>query len=280
MRNFWKLFGVQLLLLLATVISVTVLSPEQIMAKDLELTKVVLSKTVVTPGETIELTYWLRSQGQLHSAFNMGIFIAKGGNGKWVRRWGLPIKLLDNLKSGKIISQKWSIMVPEWGDGIYRLSIHADVENRLFEPDRKNNTIEKKLTAGKVAIIGNIVPMAPVKPLIVGRKTRTIKPDGSVEIRFADGSGKILRPNGKIALIQKDGSIITTKSLQVPSSDLPPLPGQADDWVEDVQEKLLHIIEDQLDDSEIDQYMNSESEKNNYDLVLWRISFIDFILSE
>lgn len=280
---FWKL----LLLPIVAVIFLIPPSPAQAQRTDIQMLKAVLSKTAIKPGETFGLSYRLQSEGPLNAGFNMGIFIAKGGSGKWVKRWGLHSTQLDRLRKGGVVSQKWSIEVPNWGNGEYRISICADVENRLGDVNRKNNTIEKKITVGNVAVLRPMIPikpgftMIPIKPIIKERaKKRTFKQDGSVEIRFADGSGKILHPDGSISSIQKDGSIITPYALQVSSGDLPPLPGQMDDWAKAVQGNLLQIIEEQLDDNEMGLYINSEAGKHYYDLVLWRIKFIAFILSE
>ncbi|MCD6224056.1 MAG: hypothetical protein J7K32_00790 [Deltaproteobacteria bacterium] len=274
-RLFWKL----LLLVIVTAIFQIPPSPLKAQETDIQMLKVVLSKSAVKPGETVDLTYWLRSEGPLNAGFNMGIFIARGGNGEWVKKWGLPDTQLDRLRNGGVVSQKWSILIPNWGDGEYRFSICADVENRLGDVNRENNTIEKKIMAGNVAVMPPVISI--IKPTLKeGVKKRTFKQDGSVEIRFADGCGKILHPNGRISYIQKDGSITTTYALQVSSGDLPPLPDQVNGWAQYVQDNLLQIIKGQLDNNEMSLYMNSETEKNCYDLVLWRINFIDFILSE
>jgi hypothetical protein len=256
-------------------LAATPLSAQQV---DLHLLTLHLTQSTVKPGETIELDYSLKAQGSITSAFNMGIFIAKGGNGIWSNRWGLPNPLLEQLQRGQAISQKWSITIPDWGEGEYRISISADPENALLEKNRDNNTMEKMVVVGNVAPPGQLSVLKPLR--VTGAKRRTIRSDGSFEIHFSDGSSKVLNRNGKITLNNANGTSMTPYSLQVPAADLPPLPDQADAWVEDVQRNLLTIIEEQLDDTEIVQYMESETGRNNYDLVLWRIKFIDFILSE
>jgi len=272
---FWKL-------LLLLVVAIFLIPPSSVQAQmtDIQLLNVSLSKQAIKPGETLDLNYSLRSEGPLNTGFNMGIFIAKGGNGKWVKKWGLPSMQLDKLRNGDVVSQKWNIVVPNWGEGEYRISIWADIENRLGEVNRKNNTIEKKIMAGKVVVMQPMMPI-PIKPTLkVIAKKRVFKQDGSVEIRFSDGRRKILHPNGNISSIQKDGSTMTTYSTQMPFGDLPPLPGQRQEWEKAVQDKLLRIIREQLDDDEMTQYMFFENEKPYYDLVLQRIDFIAFILSE
>lgn len=264
---------------------------------DIEVTNVFFNAKRAKPKAPVIVTYRLKAKGQMTSAFNLGIFIAKGGRGKWIKKWGLPSPLMDDLNRGKEIQQSWNIELPDWGDGRYRISVHADVDNFLNETNKKNNSLEKKLVVGKYTTEGSTKPLQTIKPLLnlttpssddkrVFRKieqkgvARAVLPDGGIELRFQNGSGKLLRPDGKIFILPKDGQPYTEKSLQVPSVDLPPLPSEADAWVEQVQGGLLQIIEEQLTKSEMDNYIVSESGKTNYDIVLWRIRFIDFIFEE
>lgn len=96
-------------------------------------------------GATVRLHYSLKAEGQLSGAFNMGVFISKGANGTWLRKWGLPSSLFDQLRSGQTISQAWTFQIPNWGEGIYNISIHADIDNFLTERNENDNTKTKSL---------------------------------------------------------------------------------------------------------------------------------------
>lgn len=102
--------------------------------------------TTQISGNTIKLKYQLKAEGQLNGAFNMGVFIKKGPNGRWLRKWGLPSSLLDQLESGQTISQLWSFQIPDWGEGTYFISIHADVDNYISESSKDDNRREKRIS--------------------------------------------------------------------------------------------------------------------------------------
>jgi hypothetical protein len=211
----------------------------------------------------------------------MGIFIAKGSNDKWLKKWGLPGNLLDQLQSGQTISQSWHVTIPEWGDGIYRLSVHADVDNYLQERNRGNNLIEKQLRTAQVATFANNHQIRAIKPIMLaGVKSRLVSPNGSIKLKFADGSSRVLSPDGKVTPHTPSGAAMTPYSLQIPVGDMPPIPNEAGDWINAVQDRLFEIIKSQLKSDELPRYMPLESGKTNYELVLWRINFIDFLLSE
>lgn len=96
-------------------------------------------------GGTLRLQYWLRAEGRLNRAFNMGILIRYGSRREWVRRWGLPSPLIDRLKNGETITQDIAVQIPNWGEGRYSISIHADVDNYVNERNEDDNAKEKRL---------------------------------------------------------------------------------------------------------------------------------------
>ncbi len=254
-------------------------SPAQ--ASDLELLRVDVNASAIQPGKDLEITYSLRSSGSINSAFNMGIFIAKGGNGKWVRRWGLPTTLLDQLKEGKTISQKYHVTVPEWGKGTYRISVQADVDNHLHETNRGNNLIEKKLSTFHIATLTQKPQLSLIRPIkLLGGKTRLVKPDGTITLHFANGSSRVLSPDGMVTPVNPEGAKMTPYSLQVSLDDLPPTPGNEPGWMTNVEERLIEIIQNHLQPDEFEHYLPLESGIKDYDLVLWRINFIEFLLSD
>lgn len=250
------------------------------LAKDLVLTKLAVNKKTIPAGGTIVISYELGARGQIHSGFNMGIFVNKDNKGKLVKKWGLPTRLLKQLRTGKVISQKWSIQVPNWGNGIYRINLLADVDNYLKESNRKNNSIEKRLRVGKVISVRPPRAAAPPPPTRIAR-TRTINPDGKTRIRFVDGSERTLSRSGKITSLKPDGTEIPmVPKINIQSGTMPPVPSETGQWINQVQDELLGIIKGQLEESEIDKYMQLESGRDKYELVLWRINFINFILAD
>jgi hypothetical protein len=113
---------------------------------NVKITNLKLDKSKIVTGDTLKLTYGLKVEGELHGCFNMGIRVRKGGKKKWVRTWGLPSKLCDDLNAGRVISQIWSVEMPDWGSGKYTISIHADMDNHVRSDNyRKDNFVEKNI---------------------------------------------------------------------------------------------------------------------------------------
>lgn len=112
---------------------------------NLKVLKVTADKTAVKPGTAINLTYWLISEGQLNYAINMGIYITKEQESTLYFKWGLHSSLLDKLKQAKTISETRLVTLPNWGDGTYIISLQADIDNFVSEPDEKDNNMEVQI---------------------------------------------------------------------------------------------------------------------------------------
>lgn len=256
-------------------------------ASDLRFSRVDLSKNQLTGSETIQVTYNLDADGTPHSAFNMGIFVAKGDNGKWLKKWGLPLNLFSQLKRGKTIAQTWSVQIPDWGQGQYTLSVHSDVDNFLRESNRQNNIIEKTLRMTQASssppinfgTIGSANRTAVSEPIyLTNGKMLKFNNTGLLKISYIDGSKLILNPSGQITPFGPDGKPLTPYSLQIPAGYMPLVPEEAGEWISQVQNDLFAIIEDQLGNEDIDKYLKLEEGKDSYNLILWRIAFIDLLL--
>jgi hypothetical protein len=139
---------------------------------DLTIASLGVDKVMFQPGESIKLDYQLTSTGSAHlNAFNMEVS-AEGPLPKDTKhdlqRWGMPTGLLDDLRSGKTISQTWVIEIPtslEAGD--YRLMIRADVDSYVEETNEHNNSAYHIIT---------VVPPPP-PPTVHRAMTMTMEPD-------------------------------------------------------------------------------------------------------
>ncbi|MFX0194567.1 MAG: hypothetical protein ACFFCW_00470 [Candidatus Hodarchaeota archaeon] len=268
------------LIVLLVVYSVVLLIPstEDLAARDgfnIKITGMKLNREIFLPEDNLQLTYWLDNQGKLDTPFKMGIFIQGGPYGTWVKSWVLPLSLLKELEEGRPISQTLTVAIPPWGCGIYSVRIYADPENWLLEYDRVDNMIEKKIRVispqQQISAASNIL-------------SRTIHPNGAVEIRFLDGSIKY-RCQGKWA------KRVTNGSFQIPAvgarsvAHLPPPTDQTTlDWLRYHSNELIEIIRDLVsgDTQAMSNYMNYENklneDRNVYESIYIRTQTIQDLL--
>lgn len=109
--------------------------------------------------------------------------------------------------------------------------------------------------------------------------TRAVLPDGTLELRFSDGTARRRLPNGNLALVRADGTVSTLTFLQAPGADLPPLPAEFADWGTRVNDELLSILTNILSPGELAAYQQTEQGKTFYELTSWRLRSIEFLTS-
>ena len=99
-----------------------------------------LTVTNVTFAWPSALTYYLRAEGQLSRAVNMGIQILYGRRSEWLQRWSLSQNQLDQLNRGIAIREVRKIGIPNWGEGQYVIRVHTDVDNQIPETNEQDNS--------------------------------------------------------------------------------------------------------------------------------------------
>jgi len=148
----------------AAALLLTLATPLSAQPANLAIVGLQVSEQSTAPGEAVDVTYHLRSSGHLAMAFNMGIFVRKGPHGTWTRRWGLPTPALDKLEGGGRIAQTWRVAIPDWGDGNYLISVHADPDNHLAEADEEDNQREISIFASSEGVGMTSLPLASPRP--------------------------------------------------------------------------------------------------------------------
>jgi len=116
---------------------------------NLKVTSAGFSRSYILPRGIFSFRYNLEATGQLDQALKMGIFmgifIKKGPNGHWLKKWSLPDELLYKLSKGEIVYETFEFQIPDWGLGEYYTSIHADVHNEIRESNEEDNSVERAL---------------------------------------------------------------------------------------------------------------------------------------
>ena len=129
----------------------------------------------------------------------------------------------------------------------------------------------------------NIEPQETASPQSSGISQRTILPDGTVEIRYPDGTIKRLSKSG-ITIISPNGQTKKYQFYQVQPDTPPSLPSDAQTftWLEAHNENLLVIIRSLVsnDQTAIDNYLQYEGTSSNlYEKINKRTQTIDYLLS-
>jgi hypothetical protein len=108
--------------------------------------------------------------------------------------------------------------------------------------------------------------------------TRRVLEDGTLEIRFADGSARRRLPTGQLQNVRPDGTVTTLTFVQTQTADLPPLPAQYEQWGSRLGSELLSILGNILTSAEMEAYLQTEAGKGYYELVDWRLRSIEFLM--
>ena len=107
--------------------------------------------------------------------------------------------------------------------------------------------------------------------------TRRVLPDGTLELRFADGTLRHRLPDGKLEIVRPDGTKSTFTFLQTPGADLPPLPSEFSEWGTRVNDNLLAILTNILSADELTAYKQTEEGKDFYSVMNWRLRSLEFL---
>jgi Bacterial SH3 domain len=107
--------------------------------------------------------------------------------------------------------------------------------------------------------------------------TRTVLPDGTLELRFVDGTRRHMLPDGQLEVVHPDGSKSKFAFVQTPGADLPPLPSEFSGWATRVNDDLLGILTNILTPDEFTAYKQTEAGKDFYGVLSWRLRSIQFL---
>lgn len=114
--------------------------------------------------------------------------------------------------------------------------------------------------------------------------TRSILEDGTVELRYPDGTVKLITQGG-YTIIHPDGTTSMVLAINKPPTTPPELPKdeKISAYLEWQTESLLHLIKEMLnyEEESIENFLNHEREvaQNVYQKMYIRTSFINMLLS-
>ena len=126
--------------------TIWIAAPAKAQNPNLRLAALIAENTKVSPGDLLDLTYFVRPSGQFGGLFRARIFVRSGPNGAWVDNWVIPGQWLNLMNSGVVISEKRRIQIPNWGVGTYYASLHVNYDHSLYEADYDDNSREIELT--------------------------------------------------------------------------------------------------------------------------------------
>jgi hypothetical protein len=218
-------------------------------------------------------------------------------------RGGRVSRTKDLAPGDKTVYRTGAVLPADTPAGRYRLCARVDPGRVVTEPDEKNNTACIALTVKRLQAVrgirrlmplfkGNLPdlevvtpdtlkplpdPVAPGKPMAGGEAERQVLADGTLVIRFEDGWVQRLRPDGQIELVDPEGRVSVPKALQVQPATMPPLPGELEDWGSALGDQLLEVLNNLLSEEEMPAYLQTESDKDYYEVIDWRLRSILFL---
>lgn len=120
-------------------------------------------------------------------------------------------------------------------------------------------------------------PAETLPPSDEASATRTVLADGTLELRFSNGSKRRRLPDGGMEIVRPDGTTSKFQFLQAPGADLPPLPSEYSGWGDRLNSDLLSILTNILTPDELIAYKQTEEGKSFYELTNWRLLSIQFL---
>jgi hypothetical protein len=96
----------------------------------------------VVSGQTITVAYALELKGRLQGDVELGLWLAKGPRGDWIRKWNLPSSRLERLNREGRVVDRVQVERPDWGEGSYDIAIRADVDDRVRDTYQRDNSRE------------------------------------------------------------------------------------------------------------------------------------------
>ena len=76
-----------------------------------------------------------------------------------------------------------------------------------------------------------------------------------------------------------DGTVMVPYAMQVQGAELPPLPNDLSPWGDALGDQLLGVLRNILTEAELQAYMQTETEKDYYEVIDWRVRSIGFLTS-
>lgn len=134
------MYQVRLFLISVAVLQVMSLNGVAQASYNLQTTGIFTDKSDIVPGESVNLTYQLRANAPLFGRLDMAVFVRKGPRGIWAAEWSIPSSE-ESMKNG-VLTRTRSIHVPQWGEGVYYISVHANKSHFLGESDYSDNSRE------------------------------------------------------------------------------------------------------------------------------------------
>lgn len=122
-------------------------------------------------------------------------------------------------------------------------------------------------------------PVEPPRPAGQDAEMSVLE-DGTIVMSYPDGSQRRLPPDGPIEYVSPDGLVMVPYAMQVEGDELPELPEPLVGWAEFLAADLLSIVGNILTDAELAAYRQTESDKNIYELIDWRLRSIRFLTQQ
>lgn len=165
--------------------------------------------------------------------------------------------------------------------GDYRLCAQVDPGHVIRESNESNNITCRplKIAALQIKPLPEFKIIGPSGPSNRTALQRRVLSDGTIELRYPDGSRRQLQPDGTIVTISPDGKVTSPIAIQVSTADLPALPSDLAGWGSEINERLLGILRNMLSDTEFEAYRQTEQGKSFYELMDWRLRSINFLVT-
>lgn len=103
---------------------------------------VLLDLSAELTNGVVELTFAIKSEGQLGSSIDMGVRVTKGAEESWVEEFTLDADSMNKLNAGQTIFESASFDLPDWGSGEYIVKLVADKPDEVDEDDETDNDQE------------------------------------------------------------------------------------------------------------------------------------------
>lgn len=217
-----------------------------------------LKLRVIWRGTAKELALILNGPGQV------GSYARKDGTSPLDIEFEVTSDLLQR-------GSEWTVSIVNFGrvgSAVGTLTMEYPVESRKLEELRPNDL-------RRLRIPGIVLGRPPS-----GETQRTILEDGTVEIRYPDGTIKRFDDRG-VTVVRPDGQIQRFIYNQVQFDTPPSLPGdpQIVAWLEQHNEGLLNLIRVLVGGNEtaVDNFLNYEKERDRtlYEKIYLRVTCIE-----
>ncbi len=213
----------------------------------------------------------------------------------------------STLGAGRRVAYTSTASIPsDTPSGTYQLCARIDPAAKVTEANELNNTVCNELQVSQQQVmvpvdrwksfrvvpgvelrrvepelVAPLVrPVQPAKPAGDSSVTREVLQDGTLVMRYPDGSQRRLRADGTTEFVSPEGLVMVPQAMQVQGVELPELPDGLVQWGDSLGNRLNEILENILTDTEMQAYRQTESGKNYYELVDWRLRSIRFLSAQ